>query len=114
MEDFGWYWLVLALLNARWARGMNRSGMNWFVISLFVGPHAAVLIRVWPRLPESGSPGWTPRQFVSGGAVALTGASVCAWLALARDGGRLLWTMCALCLIGAGAFGWLFARECAA
>ncbi len=111
METIGWLWLLLAVLNALWARGMNRSGMNWFVISLFVGPLATILIRVWPRLPESGQPSWTSAQLVSGGVVALTGASVCAWVALELSGGILLWTSCALYLVGAAVFGWLFVRE---
>lgn len=33
-------WFALALLNAGIAQGKNRSGLNWFLLSLFFGPLA--------------------------------------------------------------------------
>ena len=48
-------WLTLSLVNAGLAQGKNRSGWNWFVISLFLGPVATFLIVTWPALgrPDS-------------------------------------------------------------
>ena len=39
MEN-GYYagWGTLALINAGLAQGKNRSGMNWFLLSLLLGP----------------------------------------------------------------------------
>ena len=107
----GWFWIGLALLNALLARRKNRSRLNWFVVSLFIGPLATILIRLWPSLPQSGSPEWTPGQLVSGGAVALAGALSCAWAAVGLSGGFALWSLCAFYLVGVGAFIWLFVRE---
>lgn len=33
-------WGTLALINAGIAQGKNRSGFNWFLLSLFFGPFA--------------------------------------------------------------------------
>lgn len=33
-------WGTLALINAGIAQGKNRSGLNWFILSLFLGPLA--------------------------------------------------------------------------
>lgn len=33
-------WGTLALINAGIAQGKNRSGLNWFLLSLFLGPVA--------------------------------------------------------------------------
>ncbi|MFL0247045.1 hypothetical protein [Candidatus Clostridium stratigraminis] len=33
-------WGTLALINAGLAQGKNRSGLNWFLLSLFLGPIA--------------------------------------------------------------------------
>ncbi|MGH4123543.1 MAG: hypothetical protein ACREV6_11520 [Clostridium sp.] len=35
---------TLALINAGLAQGKNRSGLNWFLLSLFLGPIATLLI----------------------------------------------------------------------
>ncbi|SEF67789.1 antitermination protein NusB [Paenibacillus sp. UNC499MF] len=45
-------WLTLALINAGLAQGKNRSGLNWFFISLPMGPLATLLIVVWDRIPK--------------------------------------------------------------
>ena len=37
-------WGTLALLNAGLAQGKNRSGLNWFVVSMFLGPIATFLL----------------------------------------------------------------------
>jgi len=42
-------WGTLALINAGLAQGKNRSGLNWFLISLLVGPIATLFIVVWDR-----------------------------------------------------------------
>ncbi|GLX69327.1 hypothetical protein MU1_36720 [Paenibacillus glycanilyticus] len=39
-------WGTLALINAGLAQGKNRSGMNWFLLSLLMGPVATFLIVV--------------------------------------------------------------------
>ncbi len=39
-------WGTLALINAGLAQAKNRSGLAWFLISLFVGPIATFLIVV--------------------------------------------------------------------
>jgi len=35
---------TLALINAGLAQGKNRSGLAWFIVSLFIGPLATFLI----------------------------------------------------------------------
>ncbi|HLS22562.1 MAG TPA: hypothetical protein VK037_01455 [Pseudogracilibacillus sp.] len=37
-------WGTLALLNAGVAQGKNRSGLNWFLLSLFLGPLATLFL----------------------------------------------------------------------
>jgi hypothetical protein len=46
-------WGTLALINAGLAQGKNRSGFNWFLLSLVFGPIATLLIVIWEKLPES-------------------------------------------------------------
>lgn len=45
-------WGTLSLINAGLAQGKNRSGLAWFLISLFLGPIATFLIVVLDRLPR--------------------------------------------------------------
>jgi uncharacterized membrane protein len=45
-------WGTLALINAGLAQSKNRSGLNWFFVSLFIGPLATLLIVVWEKNPE--------------------------------------------------------------
>jgi len=50
----GWAagWGTLALINAGLAQGKNRSGLNWFLISLLLGPIATfILVAFFERLP---------------------------------------------------------------
>lgn len=42
-------WGTLALINAGLAQGKNRSGRNWFLISLLIGPLATLFIVVWDK-----------------------------------------------------------------
>lgn len=45
-------WGGLALINAGIAQGKNRSGLNWFVLSLFLGPASTFcLVALFPKLP---------------------------------------------------------------
>jgi len=37
-------WGTLALINAGLAQGKNRSGLNWFLVSLLLGPLATFLV----------------------------------------------------------------------
>lgn len=39
-------WGTLTLINAGLAQGKNRSGLNWFFLSLFLGPIATFLLVV--------------------------------------------------------------------
>lgn len=39
-------WGSLALINAVLAQGKNRSGLNWFLISLLLGPIATFLLAI--------------------------------------------------------------------
>ncbi|MHA0857280.1 hypothetical protein [Paenibacillus sp. CMAA1364] len=42
-------WGTLALINAGLAQAKNRSGLNWFLISLLFGPLATLFIVVWDK-----------------------------------------------------------------
>ncbi|HTL05803.1 MAG TPA: hypothetical protein VL241_08660 [Gemmatimonadales bacterium] len=42
-------WGTLALLNAGVAQGKNRSGLNWFLLSLLLGPIATLLLVIADR-----------------------------------------------------------------
>ncbi|MBM7717538.1 hypothetical protein MHB50_14310 [Siminovitchia sp. FSL H7-0308] len=37
-------WGTLALINAGIAQGKNRSGLNWFLLSLLLGPFATLCL----------------------------------------------------------------------
>jgi len=43
---------TLALLNAGLAQSKNRRGLIWFLISLFLGPLATLLLVVLEKQPE--------------------------------------------------------------
>jgi hypothetical protein len=46
-------WGTLALINAGLAQRKNRSGLNWFLISLLLGPIATfLLVAFFDRLPQ--------------------------------------------------------------
>jgi hypothetical protein len=42
-------WGMLSLINAGLAQSKARSGLLWWLLSLFIGPIAALLIVVLPR-----------------------------------------------------------------
>lgn len=55
MDTQGFFvgWGSLSLINAGVAQGKNRSGLNWFLISLLLGPMATLLLVVFfPKLPS--------------------------------------------------------------
>lgn len=37
-------WGTLALINAGLAQGKNRTGFNWFILSIFIGPIATLIL----------------------------------------------------------------------
>ena len=43
-RDYFVGWGTLALLNAGIAQGKNRSGLNWFLVSLLFGPLATFFL----------------------------------------------------------------------
>lgn len=57
MEDqFFVGWGTLSLINAGLAQGKNRSGFNWFFVSIFLGPFATLLLLAQEKLPEEKHP----------------------------------------------------------
>ncbi len=46
IENTGYFvgWGTLALINAGLAQAKNRSGLAWFLLSLFLGPLATFLV----------------------------------------------------------------------
>jgi hypothetical protein len=42
--DYAIGWGSLALINAGIAQGKNRSGINWFLLSLLLGPIATFIL----------------------------------------------------------------------
>ena len=46
MDNGGYFvgWGTLALINAGIAQGKNRSGLNWFLLSLILGPVATLFL----------------------------------------------------------------------
>ncbi len=53
-ETYGVGWGTLMLINAGLAQGKNRSGLNWFLISLFLGPIATfLLVAFYPKQPSA-------------------------------------------------------------
>ena len=43
-RDYAVGWGTLALINAGLAQGKNRSGLNWFLLSLLLGPIATLFL----------------------------------------------------------------------
>ncbi|MGN6369423.1 MAG: hypothetical protein ACTHN5_14285 [Phycisphaerae bacterium] len=51
--DFTLGWGTLSLLNAGLAQSKNRSGLNWFLLSLLLGPLATfLLVAAFDKLPQ--------------------------------------------------------------
>ncbi|HZW68924.1 MAG TPA: hypothetical protein VFF20_10075 [Pseudogracilibacillus sp.] len=49
MEQYVVGWGTLSLINAGLAQGKNRSGFNWFLLSLLLGPIATLLIVMFEK-----------------------------------------------------------------
>lgn len=49
--DYAVGWFTLALINAGLAQGKNRSGTNWFLLSLLLGPLATLFLVAMPKRP---------------------------------------------------------------
>ncbi len=43
-NDFYVGWGTLSLINAGLAQGKNRKGLNWFLLSLVLGPFATLIL----------------------------------------------------------------------
>ena len=50
-NDYFVGWGTLALINTGIAQGKNRSGLNWFLLSLLMGPIATLSLVVFEKLP---------------------------------------------------------------
>lgn len=50
METSGYAvgWGTLTLINAGLAQAKGRSGLRWWIASLFLGPIATFLLVIWP------------------------------------------------------------------
>lgn len=57
-------WGTLSLVNAGLAQAKGRSGLNWWLLSLLLGPFATLLIVAWPAGggPQEVPPGRMSRQ----------------------------------------------------
>ena len=57
-QHYGLGWGTLALINAGIAQGKNRSGLNWFLLSLLLGPIATfLLVAFFEKLRPPGTTG---------------------------------------------------------
>lgn len=52
-SDYAVGWGTLALINAGLAQSRRRSGLNWFLLSLLIGPIATLLLVTSFRDPDS-------------------------------------------------------------
>lgn len=50
-SEYGIGWFTLALINAGIAQGKNRSGLNWFLLSLLLGPVATFSLVIFEKYP---------------------------------------------------------------
>lgn len=48
-------WGTLALINAGLAQGKNRTGLNWFLLSLFLGPLATLILLTMDKRSSHGN-----------------------------------------------------------
>jgi hypothetical protein len=46
-QSSGTFWFALALVNAAIAQQRGRSGLNWFLLSLLLGPLATLLLVIY-------------------------------------------------------------------
>jgi hypothetical protein len=54
--SFSAAWFTLSLINAGLAQGKGRSGANWWLLSLALGPFATLLIVAWPAVSAGEHP----------------------------------------------------------
>lgn len=53
MENYAIGWGTLALINAGIAQSKKRSGLNWFLLSLLLGPIATfALVAIYNQPPK--------------------------------------------------------------
>ena len=69
-------WFTLSLINAGLAQSKQRSGLNWWFASLFLGPVATLMIVAWPpgepaTEPAAGKMSRTQAVLLGGGALAI-------------------------------------------
>jgi hypothetical protein len=50
-------WGTLAMINAGLAQSKNRSGLNWFLLSLLLGPIATLFVVLSPPIPPTANAG---------------------------------------------------------
>jgi hypothetical protein len=61
IPEFAVGWGTLALINAGLAQAKNRSGLAWFLASLFLGPLATLIIVLLDKVgPSDPTPGRKP------------------------------------------------------
>ncbi|TFW00192.1 hypothetical protein E4M00_03120 [Leifsonia flava] len=61
MAEFGWLWVLLAVINANIAASNRRSPIARFLLSLAIGPIATVILLLRPAPPlEAKSPAQLP------------------------------------------------------
>ena len=48
--SFSAAWFTLSLINAGLAQSKGRPGLQWWLVSLFLGPFATLLIVAWPAI----------------------------------------------------------------
>ena len=54
LDQYAAGWGALSLINAGLAQGKGRSGFNWWVLSLFLGPVATfLLVAFFEPLPQT-------------------------------------------------------------
>ena len=49
-------WGTLCLINAGIAQGKNRSGLNWFLLTIILGPLATLTLALLHKLPSESGP----------------------------------------------------------
>ena len=74
-------WFTLSLINAGLAQSKQRSGLNWWFASLFIGPLATLLIVAWPpgdgvNQPAPGTMGRTQAVIIGIGILLVVGVII--------------------------------------
>ena len=55
IQEYAIGWGTLTFINAGIAQGKNKSGTNWFLLSLFLGPIATFLLVISNKTNDTGS-----------------------------------------------------------